>query len=77
MSLQVWLPLIENHINQGIANMNFTTTSTFTISNQGKLGKCYSFDASGINVVAIHDKTIWNNKPISLACWFKVDSNKK
>ena len=45
MSLQVWLPLTGDLHNQGLANVAVTNNGA-TIDNNGKIGKCYSFDGS-------------------------------
>jgi len=45
MSLQVWLPLNGTLDNQGLSNVVVTNTGA-TVDNNGKIGKCYSFDGS-------------------------------
>lgn len=45
MSLQVWLPLNGNLENQGLADVIITNNGA-TVDNNGKIGKCYSFDGS-------------------------------
>ena len=45
MALQVWLPLNGDLHNQGLSNVTTINNGT-TINNNGKIGKCYSFDGS-------------------------------
>lgn len=43
MALQVWLPLNGDLTNQGLSNVTVTNNGA-TVDNNGKIGKCYSFD---------------------------------
>lgn len=67
MSLRVWLPLNGSLDNQGLDNVVVTNNGA-TIDNNGKIGKCYSFDGN-------NDKIQISNAPtpvdISIAMWFK------
>lgn len=45
MSLLVWLPLNGNLENQGLSNATVTNNGA-TVDNNGKIGKCYSFNGS-------------------------------
>ena len=45
MSLQVWLPLNGDLHNYGLSNINIINNGA-TIDNNGKIGKCYSFDGT-------------------------------
>lgn len=45
MGLQVWLPLNGNLNNQGLSNVTATNNGA-TVDNNGKIGKCYSFDGT-------------------------------
>lgn len=45
IGLQIWLPLNGNLNNHGLQNPTITNTGA-TISNNGKIGKCYAFDGS-------------------------------
>lgn len=45
MALRIWLPLNGNIDNQGLSNYRFINSGA-TINNNGKIGKCYSFDGS-------------------------------
>lgn len=48
MSLQIWLPLNGDLHNQGLSNIEFINNSNYfpIIDNNGKIGKCYSFNGS-------------------------------
>lgn len=45
MSLQVWLPLDGDLYNQGLTEAILDNHNA-TIDNNGKIGKCYSFNGS-------------------------------
>lgn len=45
MSLQLWLPLNGNLNNNGVANVTITNNGA-TVSTDGKIGSCYSFNGS-------------------------------
>lgn len=45
MSLRVWLPLNGDINNQGLSNITVTNNGA-TVDNNGKIGKCYSFDGT-------------------------------
>lgn len=71
MALRVWLPLNGNLENQGLSNYKFNNNGA-TISNNGKIGSCYSFDGTddriyttGINL---------ENMIFSVGCWFKPNT---
>ncbi len=70
VSLRVWLPLDGDLRNLGCTDMKFTNSNT-TINTSGKIGSCYSFNGSNTQIYAIHDKSIWNDKPISICMWYK------
>ncbi len=71
MSLQVWLPLVRDLNNQGLADITVTNNGA-TLDSNGKLGGCYSFDG-------VDDKITLSNLPnpknISVAFWFKRSAN--
>lgn len=67
MSLQVWLPLTGHLNNQGLSNVTVTNNGA-TVDNNGKIGKCYSFDGSS-NKITISN--LLNPKNISVAFWMK------
>ena len=51
MSLQIWLPLNGDLTQQGLSNVTVTNNGA-TVDNNGKIGKCYSFngDTSAIDL---------------------------
>ena len=51
MSLKIWLPLNGNIENQGLADVTITNNGA-TIDNNGKIGKCYSFNGGTITAPA-------------------------
>lgn len=73
MSLQIWLPLNGNLNNYGLDSFDITNNTGATINTSGKLGSCYSFDATNDWIQGTFDKTKYSGKPMSLACWFKCD----
>ena len=89
MSLLVWLPLIDNDLqNRGIyskfAGAAVANTCNATIDNNGKLGKCYNFaNYSGVgmtlNISAAEQATFMNehinNHSWSMACWFQTSAS--
>lgn len=76
MSLRVWLPLRGDLINQGLDDITIINNSGASISNNGKLGKCYSFDGVDDWIQWPINKIDYGNKPLSLCCWFKSDKIK-
>lgn len=77
MSLQVWLPLNGNLHNQGLdGKIINTSNSGAVINNNGKIGKCYSFDGVDDWIQWSINKEDYGNKPISFCCWFKSDLTK-
>ena len=71
MSLRVWLPLNGDLRNNGLSDVTVTNNGA-TIDNNGKIGKCYSFDGTD-------DKITLTNLPnpsnISIAFWMKRSAN--
>lgn len=65
MSLQVWLPLNGDLQNQGLQLLPNLSYNTFTIQNDGKIGKCYS--GQGI----YHLSQDFLNNKWSLCTWVK------
>ena len=65
MSLRVWLPLNGSLKNQGLDKVTVTNNGA-TIDNNGKIGKCYSFDGSNdyITVQDVNLPNVW-----SYSCW--------
>ena len=73
MSLQVWLPLTGDLRNQGLSDIEFTNSNA-TIDNNGKIGKCYYFNASAYLKESAYDWTNFNTSEFSLCCWYKEPS---
>ena len=71
MSLLVWLPLIKDTKNQGIASTNITTTGTLAY-NAGKLGNALTFNSSALTLKPAPLNT--STKEFSFAFWFKPTS---
>ena len=71
MSLVVWLPLNGNLENQGLSNVTVTNNGA-TVDNNGKIGKCYSFNGSSAKI-----STSINLTPaMSFCAWVKFNSVK-
>ncbi len=72
MSLQVWLPLNGDLHNQGLADITVTNNGA-TIDNNGKIGKCYSFDGSNscieLNVPSLYNVIKGGNQPFTIMFW--------
>lgn len=66
MALQVWLPLNGNLNNQGLTNTTVTNNGA-TVDNNGKIGKCYSFNGSS-NYLRINEKLI-DNAQYTISFW--------
>lgn len=66
MALQVWLPLNGNLNNNGIDNITVTNSGA-TVDNNGKIGKCYSFNGSS-NYLRINEKLI-DNVQYTISFW--------
>ena len=69
MSLKIWLPLNGNIENQGLADVIITNNGA-TVDNNGKIGKCYSFNGGTITAPA---PKITNK--ITVAAWIKAPDN--
>lgn len=72
MALQVWLPLLGNLDNQGLAPVQITNVNA-TIDNNGKLGKCYSFNGTNAK---IQIDNLPKPKNVSVALWFKLTAER-
>lgn len=70
MALQVWLPLNGNLNNQGLSNVTVTNNGA-TIDDNGKIGKCYSFDGSNDFILCSQNFLSNSTKEWSYACWMK------
>ena len=73
MALQVWLPLKGDLNNQGLSNIIFTNTGV-SIDDNGKIGKCYHFNADQYIKESTYDWTNFNTSEFSLCCWYKEPS---
>lgn len=75
MSLQVWLPLNGNLDNQGLTPVTVTNNGAI-VDNNGKIGKCYSFDGSDdyIRYTGV-DISGWTQ--LSVSCWVYFTSTLK
>lgn len=69
MSLQVWLPLNGNLENQGLSNVTITNNGA-TVDNNGKIGKCYSFNGSSAKI----SMSINLTPAMSFCAWVKFNS---
>lgn len=70
--LSVWLPLNGDLRNQGLANITATNNGA-TVDNNGKIGKCYSFDGND-DFISISCSDLYNtfsggSQPFSIAFW--------
>lgn len=78
MSLQIWLPLTNDINNYGVAgNYKFSIPSSGVIpSDDGILGKCYTFSAMSGNGIFSADNgfmnTYINHHSYSMCCWIKT-----
>ena len=71
MSLRVWLPLNGDLRNNGLSNITVTNNGA-TIDNNGKIGKCYSFDGTDDKITLAN---LPNPSNISVAFWMKRSAN--
>lgn len=69
MSLQVWLPLRGDIKNYGLSNITLTSNGTPSVDNNGKIGKCYSFNGS--SYFQSNETFLNNMTACSLSCWVK------
>lgn len=73
MALQVWLPLTDNTRNYGLSNGVAVTNNGATLDNNGRIGKCYSFNGTNNKLTCTLSSTI--SKSIgSIALWVKFNS---
>ena len=72
MALQVWLPLNGDLTNNGLTNANITNSNA-TISNDGKIGKCYSFNGSSQKLTSTLPLAV-SSSIGTLACWVKFNA---
>ena len=74
MSLKVWLPLNGNLKNQGSSKI-IATNNGATINDNGKIGKCYSFSNTYINLIPTTAFNSSFSTEASLALWVKVSTS--
>ena len=72
MSLRVWLPLNGNLNNQGLDQVTVTNNGA-VVDNNGKIGKCYSFDGND-DYISLNDLNLYNifkggTQPFSICFW--------
>lgn len=67
MSLKIWLPLNGNLNNQGLSDITVTNSGA-TVDNNGKIGKCYSFDGSNDAISIPFTECVTND--FSICMWF-------
>ena len=72
MALLVHLPLTGDLHNQGLANIEVTNNGA-TVDNNGKIGKCYSFDGTSKYISLTNPFT--NASEISCSIWVKPLTN--
>lgn len=75
MALQVWLPLNGDLHNQGLKKVTITSNGV-TVDNNGKIGKCYSFDGTDDRILIenfdignVWSYGCWVYSPISSRGW--------
>ena len=71
MSLVIWLPLTGHLNNQGTSSVSMSNLNA-TISSDGKLGQCYSFNGNSSRIY--NDNVSISNNEMSGACWVKLTS---
>ena len=71
MSLQVWLPLNGDLHNQGLTNYIFSNNGA-TVSNDGKIGQCYSFNGSSNYLYSSYN---FYNTTYSFSTWIFTTSS--
>ena len=70
MSLRVWLPLNGSLDNLGLENITVTNDGA-TVNDNGKIGKCYSFNGTSNKIYKDNINAI-NNTTLSACCWVKI-----
>ena len=63
----IWLPLLEDLSNQGLASISVANNGA-TISSDGKIGSCYTFD--GTDDYMLVDSVDGSASEITFCCWF-------
>ena len=75
MGLRIWLPLNGNLENKGLDDIVITNNGA-TIDNNGKIGKCYSFDGTNdyINITNVNYPNIFAGS-FSICFWIYSDTD--
>lgn len=75
MGLRIWLPLNGNLENKGLDDIVVTNNGA-TIDNNGKIGKCYSFDGTNdyINITNVNYPNIFAGS-FSICFWIYSDTD--
>lgn len=71
MALRVWLPLNGTLENKGISNVTVTNNGA-TVNNNGKIGKCYSFNGSSNYLYTTYN---FYNSTYSISSWIYTTSS--
>ena len=74
MGLQVWLPLNGDVNNQGLSGLT-VTNNTATVNNNGKIGKCYSFSSTSMQLTLDSNFKALFSDAASVTFWVKVSSS--
>lgn len=76
MSLKVWLPLNGDLRNNGLYDITVTNDGA-TVDNNGKIGKCYSFNNTHIIIDSTDLQNLFssNTQPFSIATWIYLNSD--
>lgn len=73
MALKIWLPMHDGALtNQGLSNVAVTNNGA-TVDNNGKIGKCYSFD--GLSKYISITNPLTDASEVSCAVWVKPSTN--
>ena len=80
MSLRIWLPLNGTLDNQGLDDVVITNNGA-TIDNNGKIGKCYSFDGND-DYISLNGNALYNiikggSNPFSFTMWIYHADNSR
>ena len=74
MSLQVWLPLIQDIRNQGIMDVNIVNNNVVTDTG-GKFGPCFWGETAANNITCTNDNLldlVKGTVKYSISCWVQV-----
>ena len=71
MALQVWLPLNGDLHNQGLKNIQITTTGTTVVPN-GKIGSCYQFGTAASDITIAKEAMTSFTTEASVCFWIKI-----